>query len=120
MHLEIITPDRILFDGEVEMVIVNTPEGEMGFLPGHIWTLALLDIGEMWIREPEQEDARRNRVELTRKGREAVEGCEEAFLSVSQRMLAGFTAEEQEMLVDFRARMLNNLRRDASAPKEES
>ena len=62
------------------------------------------------IRKPEQEDARRNRVELTRKGREAVEGCEEAFLTVSQRMLAGFTAEEQAMLVDFRARMLNNLR----------
>ena len=71
-------------------------------------------------RAPEQEDARRNRVELTRKGREAVEGCEEAFLTVSQRMLAGFTAEEQAMLVDFRARMLNNLRGSVSAQKEES
>ena len=72
------------------------------------------------IRKPEQEETRRNRVELTRKGREAVEGCEEAFLTVSQRMLAGFTAEEQAMLVDFRARMLNNLRGSVSAQKEES
>lgn len=71
-------------------------------------------------REPEQEDARRNRVELTQKGRLAVEGCEEAFGVVSQRMLAGFSPEEQAMLVDFRGRMLNNLRGSAPAQKEES
>ena len=70
-------------------------------------------------REPEQEDARRNRVELTRKGREAVEGCEEAFLAVSQRMLAGFTPEEQALLVEFRSRMLHNLRESGPAQKEE-
>ena len=71
-------------------------------------------------REPEQEDARRNRVELTQKGRSAVEECEQAFLAVSQRMLAGFTLEEQAMLVDFRGRMLNNLRGSVPAQKEES
>ena len=71
-------------------------------------------------RDPEQEDARRNRVELTQKGRSAVEECEQAFLAVSQRMLAGFTSEEQAMLVDFRGRMLNNLRGSVPAQKEES
>ena len=71
-------------------------------------------------RAPEQEDARRNRVELTEKGRSAVEECEQAFLAVSRRMLAGFTPEEQALLVEFRGRMLNNLRGSAPAPKEES
>ena len=71
-------------------------------------------------REPEQEDARRNRVELTQKGRSAVEECEQAFLAVSRRMLAGFTPEEQALLMAFRGRMLNNLRGSAPAPKEES
>ena len=71
-------------------------------------------------RAPEQEDARRNRVELTEKGRLAVEDCEQAFLAVSRRMLAGFTPEEQALLVEFRGRMLNNLRGSAPAPKEES
>ena len=71
-------------------------------------------------RAPEQEDARRNRVELTEKGRLAVEECEQAFLAVSRRMLAGFTPEEQALLVEFRGRMLNNLRGSAPAPKEES
>ena len=71
-------------------------------------------------RAPEQEDARRNRVELTEKGRLAVEECEQAFLAVSRRMLAGFSPEEQALLVEFRGRMLNNLRGSAPAPKEES
>ena len=70
-------------------------------------------------REPEEGDARRNRVELTDKGRGAVEGCEAAFLAVSQRMLAGFSPEEQAQLADFRARMLNNLRGSAPDQKEE-
>ena len=71
-------------------------------------------------RAPEQEDARRNRVELTEKGRSAVEECERAFLAVFRRMLAGFTPEEQTLLVEFRSRMLNNLRGSAPAQKEES
>lgn len=54
-------------------------------------------------------DARRNRVSLTEKGRQAVDGCQRAFESVSQRMLAGFSPEEQAQLLSFRQRMLNNL-----------
>lgn len=70
-------------------------------------------------REPEQEDARRNRVRLTDKGRAAVEGCEQAFLAVSEKMLAGFTPEEQAQLTEFRTRMLQNLRGSRSAEKED-
>ena len=68
-------------------------------------------------REPEQEDARRNRVTLTEKGRGAVEGCEAAFHAVEARMLAGFSPEEQELLSQFRSRMLHNLR--GSNPEQE-
>lgn len=70
-------------------------------------------------REPEQEDARRNRVELTDKGRTAVEGCEEALLAVSERMLSGFSPEERALLADFRSRMLHNLRGNEPVQKEE-
>ena len=71
-------------------------------------------------REPEPGDARRNRVFLTEKGRLAVEGCEGALLIVSERMLAGFTDEEKELLTQFRSRMLQNLRGGASDRKEET
>lgn len=71
------------------------------------------------LRQPEEGDARRNRMFLTEKGRRAVEDCNEAFLAVSERMLAGFTQEEQELLTDFRVRMVNNLRGEAPGQKEE-
>jgi len=70
-------------------------------------------------REPERGDARRNRIALTEKGRAAVEGCEAAFQTVAQRMLASFSQEEQEQLAEFRMRMLNNLRGEFPVSKEE-
>jgi len=60
-------------------------------------------------REPWQKDARRNRVILTEKGLQAVEGCRDVFRRVSSRMMAGFTPEELEQLAWFRQRMLDNL-----------
>ena len=66
-------------------------------------------------REPWQRDARRNRVLLTEKGLQAVEGCRDVFRRVSARMLAGFSLEEFAQLMDFQRRMLDNLL--SSAPK---
>lgn len=60
-------------------------------------------------REPWQGDARRNRVILTEKGLQAVEGCRDAFRRVSARMLSSFSQEEREQLAQFQRRMLNNL-----------
>ena len=62
------------------------------------------------LRAPEEGDARRNRMALTDAGRGAVQSCEEAFSVVQQRMLEGFTAQEQELFAQFRERMLTNLR----------
>ena len=60
-------------------------------------------------REPWQNDARRNRVILTEKGIQAVEGCRDVFQRVSARMMAGFSPEELAQLAQFQRRMLNNL-----------
>lgn len=83
-------------------------------------SLKSLEKGGYVRREPDQEDARRNRVLLTDKGRRAVEGCHQVFDTVSERMLEGFSQEEQLQLLAFRRRMLQNLRGTAPAPKEES
>ena len=75
-----------------------------------------------YIRREPGSDARRNHVILTQKGQEAVTVCQNAFASVSQRMLSGFSPEEQEQLLSFRKRMLANLRGDSpetSQKKEE-
>lgn len=84
-------------------------------------SLKSLEKGGYIHREPFQEDARRNQVVLTDKGRQAVEGCHAVFDAVSRQMLEGFSPQEQEQLLAFRQRMLANLRGDTApiSKKEE-
>ena len=51
LKLEIITPERVFYRGEVKMVVVRTFLGEEGFLPGHLPAVKLLDTGELAIQE---------------------------------------------------------------------
>lgn len=45
--LEIVTPTRKFFSGEVEMVVLRTPEGELGILKGHVPMVAAIAVGPM-------------------------------------------------------------------------
>jgi len=47
--LEIVTPMRKFFSGEVEMVILKTPNGEMGILKDHVPMVVAVDIGPIKI-----------------------------------------------------------------------
>lgn len=49
--LEIITPSKRFYGGEVEHVICKTGEGYEGFLANHAWTCKLLDAGKLRFRE---------------------------------------------------------------------
>jgi len=49
--LEIVTPERHFYSGDVEIVIVKTLSGEEGFMAGHVWACKLLATGELWFRE---------------------------------------------------------------------
>ena len=35
MHVELVSPERILYSGEGDMVICRTPDGEIAFLENH-------------------------------------------------------------------------------------
>ena len=50
LHLEIITPDRIAYSEEVDMVIVPGVMGTLGILPKHIPLFAQLTEGELKIK----------------------------------------------------------------------
>jgi len=56
--LDIVTPEKHLFSGKVEIVIARTLSGEEGFLAGHIWACKLLDICELWFREEGKKEYR--------------------------------------------------------------
>lgn len=45
MTLQIISPDRIFYEGEVSMVEMVTTEGELGVYPGHIPLVSVLSPG---------------------------------------------------------------------------
>lgn len=51
IKLEIITPSKRFYSGEVEMVIVTTFTGEEGFMANHSWATKLLKVGPLWIQE---------------------------------------------------------------------
>lgn len=54
--LEIITPDRVFYKGEANMVEMNTSEGEVGVLPGHIPMTLLVKPGIITIYENSGEE----------------------------------------------------------------
>ena len=52
-QLRIVTPERVFYEGEVEMVEFNTTEGQIGVLPGHIPMTVIVKPGILTITEPD-------------------------------------------------------------------
>lgn len=50
-RLEVMTPSKRFYRGDVELVIVTTADGDEGFMAGHVWACKLLEVGELWIKE---------------------------------------------------------------------
>ncbi|MBO5166389.1 MAG: ATP synthase F1 subunit epsilon [Lachnospiraceae bacterium] len=51
--LRIITPERVFYEGDIDMVEFNTTEGEVGVLPGHIPMTVVIKPGILTITESE-------------------------------------------------------------------
>jgi F-type H+-transporting ATPase subunit epsilon len=50
LHLEIVTPERLAFEGDVDEVIVPGSEGALGILPHHAPLISLLGQGVLCLR----------------------------------------------------------------------
>ena len=50
-NLKIVTPDGLLFDSQVESVLVRTDDGDIEFLAGHIDYMASLGTGRARIKQ---------------------------------------------------------------------
>jgi F-type H+-transporting ATPase subunit epsilon len=55
LHLEIVTPERRAFEGDVDEVILPGSEGEMGILPHHAPLISLLGQGVLRLRHGGEE-----------------------------------------------------------------
>lgn len=54
-YLEIITPEKVVFKGEVDEVLIPTQKGQIGILPHHVDFLTQLTPGELHIKHNESE-----------------------------------------------------------------
>jgi F-type H+-transporting ATPase subunit epsilon len=50
LKLEIVTPEAMAFDGDVDFVQFTAVEGEMGVFPGHMPVMTQLEAGEILVR----------------------------------------------------------------------
>lgn len=89
-HLEIVTPDGLVFDGEAESLLVHTTEGDVEILCGHMDYIAAVDIG---------------RARVLANGQSKVASCAGGFLSVSggEVRLVAVTFEFAEDIDEKRA-----------------
>jgi len=57
LHLEIVTPERLAYSDDVDMVLVPGVDGELGILPHHTPLVSLLGYGELRIRKDGAEES---------------------------------------------------------------
>lgn len=57
LHVDIITAERPVYSGEVDLVVAPGVEGELGILPHHAPLLTALTIGELRLRKGEEEES---------------------------------------------------------------
>jgi len=56
IRCEIVSQDRMVFEGDVDMVLVPGSQGEMGILPNHAPLLSTLKYGILKVRSEGQEE----------------------------------------------------------------
>jgi len=56
IHLDILTPEKVVFSDSLEMVTAPGSLGEFGVLPGHAAFITTLDIGEVSLKKENRED----------------------------------------------------------------
>jgi F-type H+-transporting ATPase subunit epsilon len=56
LRLEIVTPDKLAFEGDVDSVVIPGSEGELGVLPMHIPLMTQIKPGEVVISQNGKKD----------------------------------------------------------------
>ena len=56
MRCQIVTQERLVFEGDVDSIVVRSDTGEMCILPGHEPLVAILTISPLRLRHDDEED----------------------------------------------------------------
>ena len=52
LNVRVVSPDKIVFEGEASAVVAPAWDGQVGILPGHAPMLALIGSGELSVDRP--------------------------------------------------------------------
>jgi len=52
--VQLVSPERVLYEGEAEMVVCRTTDGEIAFLPGHVPFVGALGVAKVRVILPEK------------------------------------------------------------------
>ena len=52
--VQLVSPERVLYEGDAEMVVCRTTDGEIAFLPGHVPFVGALGVAKVRIVLPEK------------------------------------------------------------------
>ncbi|HET9948182.1 MAG TPA: F0F1 ATP synthase subunit epsilon [Longimicrobiales bacterium] len=52
LHVRVVSPDRVVFEGEASAVVAPAWDGQVGILPSHAPMLALLGNGPLAVERP--------------------------------------------------------------------
>jgi F-type H+-transporting ATPase subunit epsilon len=58
LNVALVSPERILFTGEADMVVCRTTDGEIAFLTGHAPLVGALGIGTVRVKQADGEEVR--------------------------------------------------------------
>ena len=47
LEVQVVSPERVLYEGHAEMVVCRTADGEIAFLPGHVPLLGSLGVAKV-------------------------------------------------------------------------
>jgi len=120
MLLEIVTPERIVYSEQVDMVVVRGVEGELGILPNHIPLVTPLKIAPAKIKQGGREklvavnggfvEVRKDKVVILAESAELPEDIDvERALAAKARAEQRLQAARQEE-IDFRRAQLALMR----------
>jgi F-type H+-transporting ATPase subunit epsilon len=108
LHFDLVSPERILFSGEVESVILPGAEGEMNPMAGHAPMMAMLKPGLLVVNEAGKGGARRlfvrgGFVEINAAGLTVLAEQAIPLEEISPDMLAAEIRNAQEDLADAKS-----------------
>ena len=107
-HLQIVTPDRMVYDGEAEKIILRTVNGDVCILPHHIDYAVPLAIGEARITDGQGN----TRLAACNNGMLSVHGNEVRVVAVTFEWADDIDLERARRAEESAKEMLNKLQRE--------